>query len=275
MPAHRSAFRHTGVLLGDFVSWWQFLFRVVPVLKISPNLLHFPGQAKQLILIMRSYLVLLSCHFMIYKIRKNSELFPAEITVQSTEEFLFVLEFFSISVAEKLIVITAYPETNFIYEKFSSIGIHCKRDENNFYFSKSEITSIKKITADFSENPVAAIPFSICCAVNNIQADIKGLNSLANFDGIDVISLLQRGLYRFNINTDFCDQSKLKMYNNKLIQKKTKPADVSASDLLSLFFIPLAVNFDEMEIELHENFFEKYNWAEKALPFMGFDFLKP
>jgi hypothetical protein len=123
------------------------------------------------------------------------------------------------------------------------------------------------ITCDFAGMPVAAIPFAVACAALGIQADLRGLGPLMHYEGADLVSPLQRALYRLNVLTDFCDRSKLKVLSERPMRKCSGPLDVRAHGLLALFFVPLVIRLGEMEFNASEVFLRSYEGLLKRSGF--------
>lgn len=202
---------------------------------------------------------------MLYSLIKNSETIEAEISIDTETALAFMYEWLSVSAMEKINIHIGAVNYSQIAEYFNAAGIKTVSSKKTILLSKTTINKDETLIKDFSLHPHLAIPFAISCAANGIQADLKGLESLKN-----IISPFQRELYRFNINTDFCDGSKLKVYNNKMIRQKSKQVDVSTNDILSLSFIPLADKFGKLKIELQEDFFEKFEWLTPLLSQLKF-----
>lgn len=203
------------------------------------------------------------CRFTNSDITSNQKFF-----INLEAELVFIYELIALSGTTEVNIENKKDEV--LAELFNSIGIKTIFNDNNIEISKTTIHHPETIIKDFSDFPQLGIPFSIVCAANGIQADLKGLESLRSENGPDIISLLQRELYHFNINTDFCDGSKLKIYNNKPIHPKSKPINVSTDDSLSISFIPLVAYFGKIEIELKDDFFEKYPWLDPLLLQLNF-----
>jgi hypothetical protein len=149
---------------------------------------------------------------------------------------------------------------------YDEAGVQSDFYDNLIHLSKKPVNKTGILIKDFSENPHLAFSFAIVCAANGMSADLKGLESLTKEKGTSVVSLFQKEIYRFNINTDFCDYSKLKIYNNKVMQPKLKPVNAGANDFVNISFIPLAVFFGKIEVELPGDFEEKnkdlISWLE-------------
>ncbi|MEO5572334.1 MAG: hypothetical protein ABIT08_04655 [Bacteroidia bacterium] len=209
---------------------------------------------------------------MIYSFKATSELFNDNLTVNSEKELALVYQ--AAALCEKADVKVKNINSELLTEAYDDAGVQSNFYNDTLYISKKPLNSIGTLIKDFSEFAHLAIPFAIVCAAKGIQADLKGLQALTNGAGGEAVSMFQKEIYRFNINTDFCDQSKLKIYNNKAIQQKSKPVNVAADEDLCMSFIPLAVVFGNIEINLAADFFERYPRMNELLAALNFSFDK-
>jgi len=207
---------------------------------------------------------------MIYRVESLNEKFIQTLKTRSPEEWLFGwLSFMLLEVPR--FEITGYHLSEAIANNLQQAGMGLTLQGEAALLEKAPAVSTA-IETNFSVMPLAAIPFSIVCAARGKKADIRGLHGLMNFQGIDVISLLQRELFRFGAHTDFCDRSKLKVFDDQPIHKKIGPVDVSKSNLLTLFFIPLVLRLGPMEMEIDKQVIEEYG---AFIAMLGFEMTAP
>lgn len=194
--------------------------------------------------------------------------------VNSAEQIAFMLLFVALQKNVELHFSITEEETKRltkIIALFQRVGVAGVFSNNQVNLKNAALLkSNETLIADFSEFPDYAIPFAITCATKQMQADIKGLQTLP----VTIITELQRELYRFNINTDICDGSKLKIYNTKILQQKLKPVQQKENDLLSVCFIALAIIFEEVTIDVMNTFFKKITWLDSAFRHLNFQIQK-
>ncbi len=195
---------------------------------------------------------------MIYLFQANPEFFLNQFRFQSLHELLFFAQCLSFSEIKQASCRCGFKTDEPLIENFRKAGVEISSENDIVHLSVTTFRKNELITVDFSQNPEAAIPFAVLCAVNGINADLRGLSALMNFENTDLISRFQRELYRFNILTDFCDSSKLKIYSKKKIQKRNQPLRIPQSELLCFHFLPMVFKFGTLESELNDSFFKKY-----------------
>ncbi|MFI5218378.1 MAG: hypothetical protein ACHQNT_02735 [Bacteroidia bacterium] len=196
---------------------------------------------------------------MLYCFAQNKLKINCEISTYSDEELIFACAWFLVS---DISSVNIKCQTN-SFDKYSaclnSIGVKGEYSETGLTLSKKQIVNDDILQIDFKNAIELALPSAIVLAAWGVQADLKGLEQIK-----EMLPVFQRELYGFNINTDFCDYSKLKIYNDKKIVLKRKPVN-TRNNYLSLCFIPLAAVFGNVEIEVNEDFFEKYKWLHPLL----------
>ena len=115
-----------------------------------------------------------------------------------------------------------------------------------------KISTDEKIVVNAAEFPAAVFGLSVLFAAAGMEADITGLESLSAGKELELITCLQRMLYRLNINTDYCGGSKFKVYNNKEMR-----AALSLRPAIALFpallLIPAVIKTGELRMEMEEN----------------------
>ena len=191
---------------------------------------------------------------MLYSFSKTSDSINGTLTVSSNDSLAFVYE--TIALAEKADVKIENMNDEQLAAVYDEVGVQTNFYDNTLFLSKKPLNISGTLIKDLSATPLLAFPFAIVCAAKGILADLKGLDTFTQEKGADVISLFQKEMYRFHINTDFCDHSKLKIYNNKELQPKTKPVHITGADFLSTSFIPLVITFGKIEIEMVHDFEE-------------------
>lgn len=177
--------------------------------------------------------------------------------VSKEDELLFAITCFALSGESRAEIIYENPFP-FDENLFNQTCIEIKQDAGKLFLTKNETGKEAKYEIDLSDSPQLAIPFALIIAAANAEADLSGLENLATDFETNIVPQFQRELYRFNILTDFCGHSKLKIYNSKHLLLKLKPVDVSQSSLLSLHFLTLTYKFSEIKIILPENFPDNY-----------------
>lgn len=184
---------------------------------------------------------------------------PAEtctILCRSYTDLPFIYAWFSLTGNNELRVENTTIKNETLANCFTPIGIKTIFTNKTTQLLKTPFINAQPIIMDFETLPELAILIAIICAAKGIQADLKGLKSLREKYDSSLIPLFQRELYRLNINSDFCDYSKLKIFNTKNLAPTKKPLNVESYDFLSLFFLLFAVPLGKIEIELQDNFFE-------------------
>lgn len=209
---------------------------------------------------------------MLYSFTGPSEIINDNLVVKSEDELAFV--YLTAALCEKVDLKIENINSEVLTAVYDDAGIQSNFYDNRLYISKKPLSINGTVIKDFSEYAHLAVPFAIVCAAKGIQADLKGLETLIKEKRASAISMFQKEIYRFHINTDFCDFSKLKIYNNKTVHAKSKPVNVSANDSLSLNFITLAVVFGKIEIELADDFFERHPEISGLLESLNFSFNK-
>ena len=209
---------------------------------------------------------------MLYTFTKTNDVINGNLAVNSPDNLAFIYE--TIALSEQADVKIENAGDEILSALFGSIGVQTSFSESSVHLSKKEADVSKALIKDFSGCPQFAVPFAIVCAAKGILADLKGLERLTKENGTDSISFFQKEMYRFNINTDFCDYSKLKIYNNKEMKTKTKPVNLAAFDFLNIPFIPLAMLFGKIEIEMSADFEEKNTELFSLLPALNLKFEK-
>jgi hypothetical protein len=192
---------------------------------------------------------------MLYSFTKTAEIISGNLIVKSKEGLAFVYE--SIALCEKADVTAENINDEALTEVYSDAGVQSNFYDNRLYLTKKPISKTGVLIKDFSECPHLALGFAVVCAAKGMLADLKGLDALTREKGTSVVADFQKEIYRFNINTDFCDYSKLKIFNNKEMKQKSKPLNSGTNDFLGILFIPLAIVFGKIEIELPDDFEEK------------------
>jgi hypothetical protein len=208
---------------------------------------------------------------MLYSFSGPSEIINDNLAVKSEEELAFV--YLTAALCEKADLKIENINSEALAAVYEDAGIQSNFYDNRLYITKKPLHINGTLIKDFSEHAHLAIPFAIVCAAKGIQADLKGLETLVKEKGT-AVAMFQKEIYRFHINTDFCDHSKLKIFNNKGIKQKTKPVKVSSDDTLTMNFIPLATFFKNMEIELAEDFFERNGELAALLASLNFSYNK-
>lgn len=209
---------------------------------------------------------------MLYSFTKTSKPLNEHLIVSSKEALAFVYE--TIALCEKADIKIENINDETLASVYDDVGVQSNFYDNRLYLTKKPINTNGTLIKDFSESPHHAIPFAIVCAAKGMLADLKGLESLTKENGTDAIALFQKEIYRFSINTDFCDYSKLKIYNSKEMKPKTKPVNLAANDFVSITFIPLAIVLGKIEMELPDNFEEKNSELISLLPGLNLAFEK-
>jgi hypothetical protein len=189
---------------------------------------------------------------MLYSFTKMAEAISGNLIVSSKEALAFAYE--TIALAEKADVKIENLHDDALAAVYDDAGVQSNYYDKTLYLTKKPLSVAGILIKDFSPYPDHAVSFAIVCAAKGMLADLKGLESLTKEKGTNVISLFQKEIYRFHVNTDFCDNSKLKIYNNKEMKPKTKPVNMGANDFLSIPFIPLAIVFGKIEMELPDDF---------------------
>ncbi|HKR03416.1 MAG TPA: hypothetical protein VJY62_02185 [Bacteroidia bacterium] len=194
---------------------------------------------------------------MLYSFTKTAETISGNLIVKSKEGLAFVYE--AIALSEKADIRVENINDEVLTAVYDDAGVQSNFYDNRLYVTKKPVSKTGILIKDFSECPHLVLGFAVVCAAKGMLADLKGLEALTKEKGTGVVADFQKEIYRFNINTDFCDYSKLKIFNNKEIKQKSKPLNSGTNDFLSIPFIPLAIVFGKMEIELPDDFEEKYS----------------
>jgi|GEM_PF-3198145 len=192
---------------------------------------------------------------MLYSFSKTADTISGDLIVHSKDTLTFVYGI--IALCEKADVKIANMHDELLAAVYDDAGVQSNFYGNHLYLSKKPLNSSGVLIKDFSACPDVVIPFATVCAAKGILADLKGLDILTREKGTGVIADFQKEIYRFNINTDFCDYSKLKIYNTKEMKPKSKPVNFGENYFLSIPFIPLAMVFGKIEIEMPDDFEEK------------------
>ena len=209
---------------------------------------------------------------MIYSFNAPREIINDHLTVLSENELAFV--YVTAALSEKADLKIKSINSDLLAAVYDDAGIQSNYYDDTLYISTKPLNINGTLVKDFSGYAQYAIPYAIVCAAKGIQADLKGLEYFSKEKGAEEISKFQKEIYRFNINTDFCDHSKLKIYNNKTIQLKSKPVNVAPVHSLSINFIPLAVTFGKIEIEMTADYFEINPEIILLLKSLNFSFTK-
>ncbi len=101
---------------------------------------------------------------------------------------------------------------------------------------------------DFSGCPDLGPALAVICAGLNITADLHGLKNFRLKES-DRAAALQRELYNFNVNTDFCGGSKFKLYRGKGIKNYLRPAKTYNDHRIAMAIAPVALKTGKVLID--------------------------
>jgi hypothetical protein len=190
--------------------------------------------------------------FMIYSFTRTDDAINGILPVSSKEALAFVYE--TIALAAKADVKIENMHDEQLAAVYDDAGVQTNYYDNTLFLTKKPLSVSGTLLKDFSSNPQHAVAFAIVCAAKELLADLKGLEFFTKDNGTGVIASFQKEMYRFEINTDFCDHSKLKIYTNKGMQQKARPVRMGGSGFAGIAFIPLAMVFGNIEIEMADDF---------------------
>lgn len=146
-----------------------------------------------------------------------------------------------------------------LFEKeLNYLGLEIKRKVECMMIEKKNIGCEEKIEIDFSQSPFDAIPFGILIAALNLNADFRGLHPLVSYHGNDLAYQFQSTLYALNIHSDFCDRSKLKIYNSTPLKIKERLGRFQIQSAIGIYLVPLVLIIKNIEFSTDENF--KTHW---------------
>ncbi len=111
--------------------------------------------------------------------------------------------------------------------------------------------STKRQIIEVSSIPESLIPLSILFAAQGTEADITGLDEWSTGEKARFITMLQRLLYRLNVNTDFCGGSKFKIYNNKTMNPNNSIISVPDEHFPLWLILPLVKRTGSLKLVIN------------------------
>jgi len=171
-----------------------------------------------------------------------------EVPVAGEEQWLLAWLGFSLSAAEEAVITGPAPD-GAIVSQLARAGMAVSAQPGRSVLRR-HAASHAAVEADFTALPLAALPLAVACAASGLQADIRGLEALMHYGGADLVSPFQRAFYRMGILSDFCDRSKLKIFNDRPLRKKGATPDFGENEVAALFFIPLAHVSGTVDLEM-------------------------
>lgn len=121
-----------------------------------------------------------------------------------------------------------------------SFGVTVSKTGNGMLIKKIKAVMPEYFSYDFSNCPDIALPVAAVCGAYSVQSDLYGLKNLVIKES-DRVSAFQRESYKLNIKTDFCECSKLKIFNYSSIKPYSKSIKTYNDHRVAMTFAPLSV----------------------------------
>ncbi len=119
-------------------------------------------------------------------------------------------------------------------------GCRSKSLLNEIEISKTKPPLKKHFAFGFQNTPDIALTVAAICSGLNLTADLRGLKNLRLKES-DRVSVFQREIYKLNIKTDFCDFSKLKIFDSGLIKSTARVLQTHSDHRMAMCLAPLAL----------------------------------
>jgi 3-phosphoshikimate 1-carboxyvinyltransferase len=129
-----------------------------------------------------------------------------------------------------------------------SFGIRTGPAADGLLITKTGNTLPSYFNYNFSGCPDLAQTMACICAGRGVLADLAGLQTL-RIKEANRAEALQRELYNLGVRTDFCDFSKLKIYNTRLPKVSSRPLKTHQDHRMAMSLAPLALVLPYVEIE--------------------------
>lgn len=152
----------------------------------------------------------------------------------------------------------------------TEFGVHTHRLKNKLQLIKNSGTICSNFEYNFKDCPDLAQTMACTCAGLQVAADLKGLQNLRIKES-NRAEALQRELYNLHIQTDFCDFSKLKIYNKRPIRYLNRPLKTHHDHRMAMSLAPLALKLPFIEIKNPEVVKKSYPGFWNDLKKAGFE----
>lgn len=157
-----------------------------------------------------------------------------------------------------------------IIKMMEQFGVNSKFNGKQFQLKKTKLTRPDFFTFNFKDCPDLAQTMAATCAGLNVPADLKGLQSL-RIKETNRAEAMQRELYNLAVQTDFCDYSKLKIYNHRPINYLNRPLKTHNDHRMAMSLAPLALKLPFLEIENPDVVNKSYPGFWKDMIAAGFE----
>jgi len=129
-----------------------------------------------------------------------------------------------------------------------SFGVSTEPAAGGLFIRKSASEIPSYFNYNFSGCPDLAQTMACLCAGYGVLSDLAGLQTL-RIKEANRAEALQRELYNLGVRTDFCDFSKLKIYNTRLPKVSSRPLKTHQDHRMAMALAPLALVLPYVEME--------------------------
>ena len=244
----------TGNISSQFIS---ALLLIAPVLKkgidleITGEILSRPyiGMTVEL---MKKFSVI--CQYNDHHIRiEHSQYAPADYTVEpdwSAASYWYEIAALSVSaeIVLKGLPVKSLQGDSTVAGMMEKFGVFTVVKGSDIVLHKKDHQPESHFEGSFEGCPDLAQTIACTCAGLGVAADLKGLQSLRIKES-NRAEALQRELYNLNVQTDFCDRSKLKIYNTREIKSTGRTLKTHHDHRMAMSLAPLALKLGFADIE--------------------------
>lgn len=135
-----------------------------------------------------------------------------------------------------------------IADLMKDFGVVSKEMNGSLLVKKKEAKNPDFFKYNFKHCPDLAQTIACTLAGINGAGDLQGLQSL-RIKETNRAEALQRELYNLSVQTDFCDGSKLKIYNNRPIRSTGRILKTHADHRMAMSLAPLSLKLPFIDIE--------------------------
>jgi 3-phosphoshikimate 1-carboxyvinyltransferase len=156
-----------------------------------------------------------------------------------------------------------------ITEILKPFGVACAKKNNGVNIRAIDKIFPQYFKYDFRNHPDLALPVAAVCGAHAIQSDLYGLQNLVNKESDRVVAF-QREAYKLNIKTDFCDCSKLKIFDFSQIKYSSRAMNTYNDHRIAMTFAPLSLLTGKIKIDNPEVVSKSYPTFWRNLEQLGF-----